>query len=545
MTRRLIFKALLLLAISQSSFGQGQVQVGTVLEDYYRRAQLLGEFDSTASFMIRPLSNSYYNQNLLRAKKDSSVQKRSILWLPLISKSRFIEKHPYSRNDGTLLPLSGSQQLISAGVASKIGPLNFQLNPEFHYADNREFQGFPEDAFDILWIRYYRGHQNYIDTPETFGQGSIKKFYIGQSSLKLDLGPVSFGWSNQNLFWGPGRRNSLVMSNNARGFQHLTLNTNKAVKTPIGHFEAQLIGGRLEDSGSNPPNSFLVSNGQFVYRPRNQDWRYLSGITMTYQPKWIPRLSLGFSRVVQQYAETAKENNDYLGAISNLFRENDKFDDIVRDQLASLFFRYFWTKTKSELYFEFARNDAAFNIRDFFMEPNHSAAYLFGFRKLFPFAGKKNQFIETSFEWTILSQSSSRAFRNASTFYIHSRVRQGYTNRGEILGASIGPSSNSQTLEVNWVSGLNKIGLTLERYTHNEDLYIDLFTDIQDFLRPWVDASLFLNGSWQFNNMIIDGHIGFIKSFNYQYQIITATGFKPGHVDVPNFSAGLDLYFLL
>ena len=213
--------------------------------------------------------------------------------------------------------------------------------------------------------------------------------------------------------------------------------------------------------------------------------------------------------------------------------------------MASLFFRYFWTKTKSELYFEFARNDAAFNFRDFFMEPNHSAAYLFGFRKLFPFAGKKNQFIETSFEWTILSQSSSRAFRSASTFYIHSRVRQGYTNRGEILGASIGPSSNSQTLEVNWVSGLNKIGLTLERYTHNEDLYIDLFTDIRDFLRPWVDASLFLNGTWQFDNMIIDGHIGFIKSFNYQYQIITATGFKPGHVDVPNFSAGLDLYFLL
>ena len=87
--------------------------------------------------------------------------------------------------------------------------------------------------------------------------------------------------------------------------------------------------------------------------------------------------------------------------------------------------------------------------------------------------------------------------------------------------------------------------MTLERYTHNEDLYIDLFTDIRDFLRPWVDASLFLNGTWQFDNMIIDGHIGFIKSFNYQYQIITATGFKPGHVDVPNFSAGLDLYFLL
>lgn len=531
--------------IPQLASAQGQLTVGTAHEDFYRREQLLGKFDSNISFLIRPINNKHFGGNPYLIA-DSIVNKAPKLQLlPVISRSKYLLRHPYGWNDGSMLPSSGYQQLISVGLAGKFGPINFQFNPEFYYADNNGFQGFPEDAFDVLWQRYYGSQLNFIDTPESFGQGPIRNFFVGQSSIKVDLGPMSFGWSNQNLWWGPGRRNSLVMSNNARGFQHLTLNTNKPINTPIGYLEGQIIGGRLESSGSTPPNSFLYANGRFLYNPRNEDWRYLSGITMTYQPKWTPGLSLGFSRVVQQYAETAKENNDYLGAVSNLFRENDSFDDIVRDQLASIFFRYFWTKTNSEVYFEFARNDAAFNLRDFFMEPNHSAGYLFGFRKLFPFRNKENQFIESSFEWTILAQSSSRAFRNASTFYIHSRVRHGYTNRGEILGAGIGPSSNSQTLEVNWVSGLKKIGLRLERVTRNEDLYIDLFTDIKSFLRPWVDASAFLNGSWQFDNLILDGHIGFIKSFNYQYQIFSTTGFKPGHVDIPNLSVGLDLYFLL
>ncbi len=540
------FLILLIALTSLEGFGQGQLVVGNVFEDFYRREQLLGKLDSSVSFLIRPIHRGNLGQHDL---KNSSLKlnkdKAKISLLPLTSRSRYLQKHPYGWSDGSLLPLSGYQQLISAGFAGKIGILSFQIQPEFHFAQNSDFQGIPLDMPEILWNRYYLRHFNVIDTPESFGEGQIEKFYWGQSSMTLEIGPISLGWSNQNLWWGPGMRNSLVMSNNARGFQHLTFNTNKPVNTPLGSFEFQVIGAKLENSGFAPPRSGLTLNGDFVFQERNDDWRYLSGITATYQPKWIQGLSLGFSRVVQQYNETAKENNDYLASFSNFFRKNDAFNDIIRDQLASIFLRYFSTKTQSEFYFEFARNDAAFDFRDFFLEPNHAAGYLFGFRKLFPAFQSKDQFFEGGFEWTILSQSSSRIVRDASTFYIHSRVRHGYTHLGEVLGAGIGPSSNSQTLNLNWVSRLNKIGLTLERVTRNEDLYIDLFTDIQDFLRPWVDISAFLNLSWQFDNLILEGHLGYIKSLNYQYQIHRSTGFRPGFVDVPNFSAGLNMYLLL
>ena len=533
------------MTIGQIAMAQGQLAIGSAgIEDFYRREQLLGKFDSTVSFLIRPISNNNFASNNPYLLNGTNGSKSKITLLPLISQSNYANKQPYGWNNGSLLPVGGYQQLISAGIAGKIGPLNFQFNPEFHYAQNLDYEGFPLDAGNVLWTTYYRRQLNYIDTPESFGNEAINQFGLGQSSVKLELGPVSFGWSNQNLYWGPGKRNSLVMSNNATGFQHLTLNTNKGIKTPIGHFEAQFIGGKLEGSGFDPPRANMVVNGNFLYQPRNTDWRYLSGITMTYQPKWIPRLSLGFSRVVQQYSETAKENNDYFAAFSNLFRSNDKFDDIVRDQLASVFMRYFWTSTKSEFYFEFSRNDTAFDFRDFFLMPGHAAGYLFGFSKLFPFKQKENQFIEASLEWTILQQNAGRIIRNASTFYIHSRVRNGYTHKGEILGAGIGPSSNAQTINVNWVNNMNKIGLQFERYVHNGDLYIDLFQHIQNYRRHWVDVSIFATASWQFDNLVLGGKIGLINSLNYQYQYLTKAPFQFGYVDRLNYTANFDIIYL-
>jgi hypothetical protein len=545
MFRKILFFLFLFLLTITAIHAQGQLAIGSAgIEDFYRRQQVIGSFDSTVSFMIRPISNNIFKFNNPYSLNDSTSKKSKLIVLPLISQSIYTHKQPYSWNDGSFLPVSGYQQLVSGGIAAKFGPLNIQINPEFHFAQNLEYEGFPLDGGTTLWSIYFRRQLNYIDTPESFGDEPINKLKLGQSSIKLELGPVSAGWSNQNIYWGPGKKNALVMSNNATGFQHLTLNTNKAIKTPIGHFEAQVIAGKLEGSGYDPPRSNMVVNGQFIYRPKSEDWRYLSGIAMTYQPKWIPRLSLGFTRVVQQYSETAKENNDYLPAFSNLFRDNDKFDDIVRDQLASLFFRYFWTSTKSEFYFEFSRNDTSIDFRDFFLEPGHAAAYLVGFSKLFNFKGSNKEFIEFDLEWTILQQGSGRIIRDASTFYIHSRVRHGYTHKGEILGAGIGPSANAQTINVNWVSKMNKIGIQLERYVHNNDLYIDLFKHIGNYRRHWIDISAFATGSWQFDDLIIGGKFGVIKSLNYQYQYYTTPSFQVGFVDKYNFTASFDLIYL-
>ena len=79
---------------------------------------------------------------------------------------------------------------------------------------------------------------------------------------------------------GPSIRNSIMMSNHARGFQHITFNTLKPIETKIGYFEWQFVTGKLEDSGFNPPRTDLTYGGIRLYQEKyNQlgdrdDWRF-------------------------------------------------------------------------------------------------------------------------------------------------------------------------------------------------------------------------------------------------------------------------------
>jgi hypothetical protein len=522
------------------------------LEDYYRRAQLLGEFDSTVSFMLKPLYSQNFDTSAYSPfQQKTALRMRKGKWfqaelLPVLSKSIYHHKQPYGWNDGSIRPASGYQQMASFGFATKIGPLKVQMYPEFLYAQNRTYDAFPLTAAPVLWRRLYNSQLNYIDKPDRFGEEPIENVLWGQSFAKLEFGPVSLGMSNENIYWGPGRRNSLIMSNNARGFKHLTFHSNKPLKTSVGFLEWQLIGARLESSGFLPTNSFSTYNGSFNHIPKNNDSRYMSGIMIAYQPKWIPGLSIGAATTIQQYTERVKENKKYLPFVK-FRKDEDIVDQAYEDQLASAYFRYHWPKVHSEVYFEYAKNDASWNFRDLFLQPGHAAAYLFGFTKLYPFKQRKHEFIEANMEWTHGQQSSSRIIRNASTFYIHHRVRHGYTHSGEILGAGIGPGSNAQTINVRWVKGIETLGLQLERYVHNNDLYIDLFRDIADPRRHWIDVSAFLKGSKQWDRLIVNCEAGIIQSLNYQYQIInqvrTGEYFVPG-IDVLNFSARLDLILL-
>ena len=552
-----LFILTFLCCLSQLSNGQSTLSLGVPgYQDYYRMQQLLGNLDSTVSFLIRPLTlkteqgsifrpdGSYLNAGVNPLPFNSGPK---LTLLPVITRSRYTSKHPFDWNDGSMIPASGQQQLISAGLAVDWGPLSLQLYPEFLHAENREFEGLPATESDRFWFRIYNFQRHRIDQPERFGSGAFNAFIPGQSHLTVNLGPIGFGVSTENLWWGPGQRNSLIMSNTARGFLHGTLHSNKPIRTPIGHIEFQLIGGRLDDSGFLPPQAFRSAGGRLLYVPRNDDWRYISAIVTTYQPKWTPGLSLGLSRAVQQYSERARRENNYLGAISSVFRRNDDEDlELERDQIAAFYIRYFSTRTNAEFYFEFARNDAAWNLRDLFLEPQHAAAYLIGFQKYFPFRARDNQFISMNLEWTTLQQSANRIVREAFPFYVHSQVRQGYTNRGEFLGAGIGSGSNSQTVSVDWVSGLKRAGLRIERHVHNNDLYLRLVEDIQDPRRHWVDLSASLLFNLDRGPFVFNGQISVIKSFNYQYQITnqvrTPSFFVPGK-DVINYLTQLNVLY--
>ena len=108
------------------------------------------------------------------------------------------------------------------------------------------------------------------------------------------------------------------------------------------------------------------------------------------------------------------------------------------NQAAGIFLDGFWEDSNAEIYAEYHHNDSKFNFRDLILDSEHSRAVTFGIQKVF------NSNLLFSWEWTQLEQSASRILRDAGSWYMHYQVYDGYTNRGEVLGAGIGPGSNSQ-----------------------------------------------------------------------------------------------------
>ncbi len=549
----------LLLLIAQSLYLSAQtLPVGLLpnLEDNVRRQQLLGNDTSKRSFIIRPLFLSATDE-LKYGDADSHINLRNSLWssknkkmglyaLPITLQQQYNSHHPYGINDGAMIPSKGYETMLSAGVFFKVGPLTVQLRPEYVFAQNAKYPVLTDYNQPASLLNSYYAYYKTIDAPERFGNGTYSKLDWGQSSVRLNFGAASVGISNENLWWGPGRYNALLMTNNAPGFKHLTLNTLRPVQTFIGAFEGQLIAGRLENSGIASPGP--------LYGTKRDTWRYINGMVITYQPKWVPGLFLGVDRAFMSYHTEIKNFGDYLPVFSFLTKSayakdsNSNTEDAKqRDQLISFFMRWVWPESRSEIYFQYGREDHSWNGRDAFLEPEHTRAYVAGFTKLLPLKQKNNEFIQVALELSQLESSNSNHVRAVSPWYTHTQVRQGYTNKGQFLGAGGGPD-NTQTLDVAWVKALKRISLVIERRVHNNDLYIQTFEATKDSRKRWVDLSAIGQFDWTFKKLTLNAEMGLIKSFNYQYFLPDPPAgeywYGPKN-DVTNFHAKIGLMYAL
>jgi hypothetical protein len=520
--------------------------VGTpVLEDAYRRAQLLGQVDSSVSFTARP----FFPTTALKLKNgfdpDSSLEKKSwdrhysilkfnkgkgmILLLPITWINQFNSDRPAGLNDGAMIPARGYQTLFSGGIYAQYGHLSIQLRPEFVNAKNDNYQGFPHTLTDPVladqrWYQYYHYYLNNIDLPDRFGEESYQKTFWGQSSIRLNYGAISFGLSTENLWWGPGMQNSLLMTNSAPGFTHFTLNTVRPVRTTIGSFEGQIISGKLKNSGFTPPEPTRNYNGgPPLYEPKPDDWRYINGMVLSYQPKWVPGLFLGITRSFQVYEmdmgnrRGAVNIGDLLPVFSPLSEKGagNASDSVKkRDQLSSVFMRWVWLKSHGEVYVEYGRSDNFRDQRDLTVEASYSNAYILGLRKLFPLKSYKDEYIQFNMELTQLEMNPTTRNRGGQSWYLSSVVKDGYTNQGQLLGAGIGPGSNLQTINISWVKSLKSVGIQFERYMHNNDFY---YSYIKDIRSHWVDLSAALLAEWDFKNLLLNVKAEGIQSLNYEW----------------------------
>jgi hypothetical protein len=441
----------------------------------------------TYDSLLKAIDPSIVNNGHLVHKKHFDLQ-----LLPVNFLQKYNSHHPYGWNDGPLSFSKGYQYLVSGGVYMHWRNIHLTLRPEYFHT-----------ASDVYESSYKWGKAT----------TNLNKIILGQSSLRIDMGPISIDAGSNNIWRGPGFINSLLMTNNAQGFQHVGLNTNSPLKLPIGSFELSIFGAILTQ---NPTQGF--ENKFLKMAIVNNKSRYINMLTLTYSPVFFKNFYLGANRVFHQFTRIGPSKNfmrEYIPVTLPLFRNVYQDNAEAIDQLISGFVKFTFPKEHAELYFEYGWNDGSSNARDLTLDNSHSSASVLGFRKLQYF--NKNSFLKISFEATRMAQTPSYLQRNAGNWYEHGRLTEGYTHENQILGAGSGFGNNIQTLLINWNKNWNNYGFKIQNIINNPILGIDLFDSIGGS-SVWNDFTYGIIVNQRYKNILFNANIDWVHSNNYLWQ---------------------------
>nr|WP_244545461.1 capsule assembly Wzi family protein [Algoriphagus locisalis] len=494
-----------------------------VLEERARLNQLITDSDST-SFLIRPILN-HQGSEFLGFDSPSIAKKSNYLTiLPALSTFRVNTKRPYGFGDYGMIPTPGAQFYLSGGIHYQFKELGITLYPDFVLSQNSKFDGFlgfDESLLDFSRFRYW----NLGDNPERFGSGNYYRVSLGQSRISYGFKSFELAIANQNIWWGPGQFNSLTFSNNTPGFPMLTIGTRKPAKTFLGNFEVQIMSGILNTTRLSPTQSDSLN--MLYYKPRREKDRYVNGLVVSYNPKWVKGLYIGGTRTVQTFTDSVSSSfQDVLPVFlpvtksafgSDLIGESDK----GKSQQITIFGRYLNSSSGSEIYFEFGRRDHALNWREFILSPEHARGYIIGFNQMFNLKGLESKLLIRG-EITHQQESVNRYIRyiglgGGTSWHTNGSIG-GITHFGQPTGVGIGTGSNIQTLEFSKIDGFNKTGVFFERLDNTVDYYYKVqFQDTER--KPWVDLSLGFLYDKQVNNLLISSKLQVIHARNYQWQL--------------------------
>jgi hypothetical protein len=475
--------------------------------------QLQGKLPIENSLTIRPIlySKKFTPDSLYRLFSEDELNtfhERKITFLkkwgkasilPISSVSKFTSHHPYGWSDGLLMPINGFQQYFRTGAYLNLGPFFVIAQPELLIANNREYE---------TTLAY----------GDEIQRKPIRRIHPGQSKIGFNIGPLTAAASTENIWWGSGIQSSLLMTNNASGFFHLSFNTNRPIKTPIGNFEWQIIAGKADGDNDSPEEALNMKSlrQSFNNTISNEPFsKYINAITVTYTPKFLKGVSVGGTRafisssgnLVGNIVKEVGVVKAYLPIFDGLFKEKRiSFEDSLQwNQIISIHAKVTLPTINAELYGEYGWNDHKFNVRDLLMTPAHSTAYIIGARKIFSLPQKR--YIDFSVELNQMAPGVDEVVRVSGAWYTH-YLKSIYSHRGEVLGSGIGFGSNLLRISSTVRKNYNKIEFFIEQLKH----------DPPSKLVKWSDIAAGINGRYKLKSFLFNLSLTAINSRNYGWE---------------------------
>ena len=342
---------------------------------------------------------------------------------------------PYGANDGPVWAGRGITLVGAGGVGGRFGPLSFAVSPTAFVASNAPFALIPNGQSGN--VAYNSGFfSQTVDFPQRFGNGAYSRLDPDASTLRFDSRFISVGLSTGNEWIGPATEYPFLLGNNAPGFPHLFVSTGDPLNLWFARVQARVMWGKLYQSDFSP----VSGSGHYVSQGESGTVRLMASSQIVFLPRGVPGLELGFARFIHvPYRLGDPTGAFWRKPFKTFFLKNEyaSGDTTGADnQLASVFFRWAFPHSGFELYGERGYEDQFYDFRDFVQEPDHEREYMLGFQKTLL---RSNGVLDVLKAEVLNYQLPTIArVRLEGAIYTHAPLRQGHTNRGQLLGASAG-----------------------------------------------------------------------------------------------------------
>ena len=434
------------LGAQQSRLTMLDFSTGSEMEDYLRVMQIAGKVPlypwSIRGFSRREITRLATADSSGPWKLRDRFATTPITVGPVRLGAIINSAFPYGANDGAVWAGRGLTSVISGGGAAGLGPVSIAVDPVAFRANNTAFDLLANGKTGPQAFNHGGAFTDAVDYPQRFGNTAYSRADPGNSSVRFDSRLVTFGVSTANEWIGPATEYPFLLGNNAPGFPHIFLGTGEPLNIWIARIHARLMWGKLYQSDYSPVTgpaqfSFDTARGIVI---NGGTMRLMASGELVVLPRGLPGLEAGLGRFFHVPNTPDEPNGSFWKKpFRVLFQKNEVAQGDLGgfdNQLASLFFRWVFPHSGLEVFGERGFEDQLYDLRDLFLDLDHEREYMLGIQKTLRTSGSSIDVLRM--ELVNYQEPGLARDRVEGGIYVHSTLRQGHTNRGQLLGASAG-----------------------------------------------------------------------------------------------------------
>jgi len=386
-----------------------------------------------------------------RRADDPACERRIAGWV----RTEWVSSQASSRPDGLAASGVGAVVSGSAGLLWRRGALEVRVMPEFAWHQNGDVDIPPSS---LPGSRQYGYAWRPIDLPHRFGPDAFAEFGPGRSGVRLHFSEYSVGLDAEPVRWGPSRRYPLLLSGQQASLPRVGVRTERPIGLgAAGSLDFNLIYARLT------PSDWLALSAE-------AENRLMAGFTVAWAVGPLPGLSVGFSTLHHQ------DLDDFEFGSAFRFIQTpaqDPDDNTVGNGIGNVWVAWSDADAGLSVWAEWLKDDYNRDFTQLLLEPEKGTGRTIGLLQEVDAGGGRLSLH--------LESGSTRNTRPLTTdddgvrhiAYSHSQVREGHTNRGQLLGAIVGSGGDGQFLEVAF-AGKSRTAVQIERLRFNVDAYTEI-----------------------------------------------------------------------